>query len=189
MKIIDLHEWLELLKSQEDDHQKIKAIENARVLIETGLEKLSHAGLPAPDKLFLYTNMIMGGITLEQTHQGLSNSEATRLLMIVDYYEREHAAPQVIQLTDYKSNNPNRDDVANEGRILNQLEDKSIIQRERVDGQRMELEHIQLTDTGKAMAQSMILDNSFLRKIYNRSRNKKIREFLVKYIEQSQRGV
>ena len=35
----EYYEWLELLKSQEDDQQKIKAIENARVLIETGLEK------------------------------------------------------------------------------------------------------------------------------------------------------
>lgn len=185
MNYVPFDEWLQIQKSVEKDEQKIDAISNVEVLIKMAVDKLHELGYAGVQPV-LPVSQTMGVTTLIFDYLNLTNSEAIRLLMIADYITNTEQLPTFRKLAEYKTEEPTRDDVANEGRIIKSLEAHELITINRTSSSRMELETIDLTESGKQQINAFVKDFKFLRKIYNRSRSVAIRKFLVDYLEQSQ---
>lgn len=184
MNYIPIVNYLEKLKmsvANQDDRDEIRAIE---ILLQTVESKLAAIGDHSVD-LYIPTSQIMGVIQDEETLL-LANSEITRILIVYDFITNTLKQPTITDITTYKVNNPTRDDVANEKRIVERLEQKNLVSIDRVVDSDPNYT-VRLTEEGTKFIEYYILDVDALIELFNRSRSSKIKDFITAYIDKAKK--
>lgn len=180
---LNLSSYLNILKEHEQSDFKVAELDEIKILIDQALDKLDNIGYPA-EPLIKLNNTMEQYLDMPE-YLSLPYTEAIRLLLIADFYQQNKIHPTLNDLAMYKSDEPSKDDAANEGRILNLLEIKDLVTKTR-SGSKMSQEKLIVSNHGKQMINGIVKDARYLRKVYNRSRNQKLRVFILKFIDKLQ---
>lgn len=180
---LNLSSYLKILKEHEQSDVKVAELDEIKILIDQALDKLDNIGYPA-EPLIKLNNTMEQYLDMPE-YLSLPYTEAIRLLLIADFYQQNKIHPTLNDLAMYKSDEPSKDDAANEGRILNLLEIKDLVTKTR-SGSKMSQEKLIVSNHGKQMINGIVKDARYLRKVYNRSRNQKLRVFILKFIDKIQ---
>lgn len=183
---IPVKDFLNKLAREEGNADRSKTISEAIVFFDTAIEKLEKLGHRITP--MINTSEMADQISNGADHLSLSYTEAIRLLIIADFIEKKNRSPTLKDLAYYKSDEPTRDDSANEGRIVNLLESKELVIKDRSAGKTMNSEKLNLSESGIKIANSILDDAHYLRKVYNRSRNQRLREFILVHLNMVQKG-
>lgn len=177
---LNLSSYLNILKEHEQSDFKVAELDEIKILIDQALDKLDNIGYPA-EPLIKLNNTMEQYLDMPE-YLSLPYTEAIRLLLIADFYQQNKIHPTLNDLAMYKSDEPSKDDAANEGRILNLLEIKDLVTKTR-SGSKMSQEKLIVSNQGKQLINGIVNDARYLRKVYNRSRNQKLRVFILKFID------
>lgn len=177
---LNLSSYLNILKEHEQSDFKVAELDEIKILIDQALDKLDNIGYPA-EPLIKLNNTMEQYLDMPE-YLSLPYTEAIRLLLIADFYQQNKIHPTLNDLAMYKSDEPSKDDAANEGRILNLLEIKDLVTKTR-SGSKMSQEKLIVSNQGKQLINGIVSDARYLRKVYNRSRNQKLRVFILKFID------
>lgn len=180
---LNLSSYLNILKEHEQSDFKVAELDEIKILIDQALDKLDNIGYPA-EPLIKLNNTMEQYLDMPE-YLSLPYTEAIRLLLIADFYQQNKIHPTLNDLAMYKSDEPSKDDAANEGRILNLLEIKDLVTKTR-SGSKMSQEKLIVSNQGKQLINGIVNDARYLRKVYNRSRNQKLRVFILKFIDKLQ---
>lgn len=180
---LNLSSYLNILKEHEQSDFKVAELDEIKILIDQALDKLDNIGYPA-EPLIKLNNTMEQYLDMPE-YLSLPYTEAIRLLLIADFYQQNKIHPTLNDLAMYKSDEPSKDDAANEGRILNLLEIKDLVTKTR-SGSKMSQEKLIVSNQGKQLINGIVSDARYLRKVYNRSRNQKLRVFILKFIDKLQ---
>lgn len=180
---LNLSSYLKILKEHEQSDVKVAELDEIKILIDQALDKLDNIGYPA-EPLIKLNNTMEQYLDMPE-YLSLPYTEAIRLLLIADFYQQNKIHPTLNDLAMYKSDEPSKDDAANEGRILNLLEIKDLVTKTR-SGSKMSQEKLIVSNQGKQLINGIVNDARYLRKVYNRSRNQKLRVFILKFIDKLQ---
>ncbi len=183
---IPVIEYLKNMAREESNSERAKIISDAQTLFGIAIEKLEELGHNIVP--IVNVSSKVGDIGNSSDHKSLSYTEAIRLLIIADYMKKNNESPNLIDLANYKADHPTRDDAANEGRIVNLLESKELVIKNRTAGKKMDKERLSLSEAGVKIAESITDDAQYLRKVYNRSRNPRLREFILLHLDSIQAG-
>lgn len=180
---LNLSSYVNILKEHEQSDFKVAELDEIKILIDQALDKLDNIGYPA-EPLIKLNNTMEQYLDMPE-YLSLPYTEAIRLLLIADFYQQNKIHPTLNDLAMYKSDEPSKDDAANEGRILNLLEIKDLVTKTR-SGSKMSQEKLIVSNQGKQLINGIVNDARYLRKVYNRSRNQKLRVFILKFIDKLQ---
>ena len=180
MDYVNLSKWLDRMYMEEGDRETKEKILHAKVLLKNAVDKLCEAGLPIDPVIEI--NQVMGQHTQIQTYQKLTYKEASRVLMLRDFIVNRGGKPNSTDIASYKSKQVSKYDAINESRIISRLVEKGLVVRTENPELSEHEERLYLTPLGEEVARDIASDDPFLRKIYKRSRNTKIREFIIGFI-------
>ena len=184
MDYVNFGEWLDRRYAEANRENK-EHILHAKILLKNAIGKLEDAGFIVNPVIPI--SSIMGMVT--PSYLQLTYQEACRVLLIRDYIVNKNITPTANYLAAFRKKNPLPYDGQNETKIITELEKKNIISLELDQGKGISDLEISLTPLGEEAARDIANDNEFLKRIFKRSRNTKLKEFTIGFIDKGRKDL